>query len=152
MTHRARGRSSLATKSRRSVVPLAPSDSRVLTASALMSYTTQWCPSRMSRRTRFAPIRPSPIIPSCIGLSVGMEGEPPRMSALLERTVMTDERVGGRVVVQAGLLLALQLRDDGHGKLLTELDAPLVERVDAPDRPLGEHAVLVQRHQGAEHP
>jgi len=26
----------------------------------------------MSRRTRLAPIRPSPIIPSCIGVSVGI--------------------------------------------------------------------------------
>jgi hypothetical protein len=26
-------------------------------------------------RTRFAPIRPSPIIPSCIGVSAGMAGQ-----------------------------------------------------------------------------
>ncbi len=33
---------------------------------------TQRCPSRIARRTRFAPMRPSPTIPSCIGVSVAI--------------------------------------------------------------------------------
>jgi len=33
---------------------------------------------------------------------------------------------------------------------LAELDAPLVERIDVPDRGLREHAVLVERHQRAQ--
>ena len=52
----------------------------------------------------------------------------------------------------AELLLALQLRDDRLGQGLAQLHPPLVEGVDPPDRPLGEDAVLVERHQLAEHP
>ena len=36
------------------------------TAAGSGSHTTHSCPSRISRRTMFAPIRPRPIIPSCI--------------------------------------------------------------------------------------
>ena len=43
-----------------------------------------------------------------------------------------------------------QLVGHGGGKRLAQLDAPLVERVDAPDRPLGEDLVLVERDQGPE--
>jgi len=35
----------------------------------LTSYTTHEWPSLVKRRTRLAPIRPRPIIPSCIRLS-----------------------------------------------------------------------------------
>ena len=65
ITHAARGRSSLATKSARDSVPVAPSPASSATESAPLSYTTQSWPSRMSRRTSPAPIRPRPTIPSC---------------------------------------------------------------------------------------
>ena len=51
---------------------------------------------------------------------------------------------------ERGLGRGFQLRDDALRQRLTELDAPLIEGVDIPDHPLGEHAVLVQRDQLAE--
>ena len=59
---------------------------------------------------------------------------------------------GGRRVVQPGVgLRPGQLRADARRQRLAELDAPLVEAVDAPDRALHEHDVLVERDQLAEH-
>ena len=49
-----------------------------------------------------------------------------------------------------GSLAALQLGDDPLRQHLAQLDAPLVERVDVPDRALREDAVLVQRDQLAQ--
>ena len=66
ITHAARGLSNMATNSSMEEAPFAPSRASALTASGLTSNTTHSCPSRISRRTRFAPIRPSPTIPSCI--------------------------------------------------------------------------------------
>ena len=67
-----RGLYSLPTNSSSEFAPSAPSPARPLTTAGFLSYATQWWPSRISRLTRFAPIRPSPIMPSCIGLSVAM--------------------------------------------------------------------------------
>src|SRR5215471_18089831 len=50
-------------------------------------------------------------------------------------------------MTELGLALALKLGDDALSQDLTEFDAPLIERVDAPDRSLGEYAVLIQRNQ-----
>src|SRR5216110_904139 len=86
----------------------------------------------------FAPIRPSPIIPSCISL-------PP--SAV---SVAPDERVGGRVMGEPWFGIGLELAGDARREHLAELDAPLVERVDVPDRSLHQDAVLVQRDELAE--
>src|SRR3954467_6088384 len=61
-----RGLSSLETKSSIVCAPLAPSPSSVAIASALTSWTTQSWPPRISRRTMLAPMRPSPIMPTCI--------------------------------------------------------------------------------------
>ena len=47
-------------------------------------------------------------------------------------------------MAELGLFRALQLRDNALGQGLAQLDTPLVERVDAPDGPLGEDAVLVE--------
>ena len=66
ITQAARGCSSLATKSSSESAPAAPSEASEATASGLTSKTTHSCPSRISRRTRFAPIRPRPTIPSCM--------------------------------------------------------------------------------------
>src|SRR5256885_577471 len=64
--------------------------------------------------------------------------------------IALDEVVGGAVVAELGLRLALQLRDDVLGQHLAELNAPLIERIDDPDGALGEHAVLVQRDELSE--
>src|SRR4029077_8296004 len=59
-----------------------------------------------------------------------------------ESAVPADERGGAAVVLQVGLR-ARQLRDDRGRQLLAQLDAPLVEGDDVPDRALGEHLVLL---------
>ncbi len=64
--------------------------------------------------------------------------------------VAADQRVRGGVVLELRLGLALELGDDRLGQRLAELDAPLVEGVDVPDRALSEDAVLIQRHQRPE--
>src|SRR5437899_6851773 len=48
------------------------------------------------------------------------------------------------------LCFGLELRDDALGQDLTQLNAPLVERVKIPDGALGENRVLVEGHQFAE--
>ena len=53
-------------------------------------------------------------------------------------------------MLKLGFVLALELGDDPLGQDLAKLDAPLVERVDVPDRALGEDAVLVERDQRPE--
>src|SRR5258708_37981279 len=62
----ARGFCSFCTKSSIELAPVAPSPESCLTLSALRSYTTQVWPFFCRRRTMLAPIRPRPIIPSCI--------------------------------------------------------------------------------------
>ena len=52
--------------------------------------------------------------------------------------------------MQLALPAGRELGRDARGELLPELDAPLVERVDVPDRRLREDAVLVEREQRAE--
>src|SRR5688572_26293231 len=58
--------------------------------------------------------------------------------------VATNQSVGRRIVCELRLLLGLQLRHDALGQYLAQFHAPLVERVDVPDRPLREDAVFVQ--------
>ena len=53
-------------------------------------------------------------------------------------------------MLELELCLALELRDDTLGQDLAQLDAPLVEGVDLPDRPLGEDTMLIEGHQLAE--
>src|SRR5919198_492119 len=82
MIHAARGVDSLPTKSSRELDAMPPSLSSCRTESGLTSYTTHSCPPRIRRRTRLAPIRPRPIIPSCIRSSSffpGTEPTPPRL-------------------------------------------------------------------------
>src|SRR5579883_101052 len=66
ISHTARGFLSLLTNSSSDPAPVAPSDANCFTDSGLRSWTTHSCPPFWSRRTMLAPIRPSPIIPSCI--------------------------------------------------------------------------------------
>src|SRR5579875_2346757 len=131
ITHATRGFSSFWTNSSSERAPTAPSPSSWLTVSALVSYATAVCPSRMMRRTMLAPIRPSPIMPSCMLLTL-----------LASRAVAADQRVGGAVVLQVGLSSAFELGRDSLRKHLAQLDAPLIEGVDRPDRALREDAVL----------
>src|SRR5262249_13758325 len=149
----ARGASSFSTRAASEEAPTAFSRARSFTACAARSKTTQEWPAARSRRTMFAPIRPSPIIPSCMG-GPFREGRARRTRSgrSLELAVATDQGVRRAVVVEPGLRVALELRDDALGQGLAELDAPLVEGVDLPDRALGEDAVLVEGDELAERP
>src|SRR5258707_14185011 len=53
-------------------------------------------------------------------------------------------------MAEPGFALALELRDDALGQDLAEFYAPLIERVDVPNRSLGEHAVPVNRQELSE--
>src|SRR5215211_831722 len=70
ITQAARGASSLATRSAGESAATAPSPASWSTAARLWSWTTHWWPARCSRRTRLAPIRPRPIMPSCMRCSL----------------------------------------------------------------------------------
>src|SRR5260221_4058642 len=62
----ARGFSSFVTRSWSEVLPVAFSCTNSLTALGVLLNTTHRCPALRSLRTMFAPILPSPIIPSCM--------------------------------------------------------------------------------------
>src|SRR3954447_16569480 len=143
ITQTARGGSSFATSCSSEAAPMAPSPLRSCTASGFWSYTTHSWPSRVSRRTRFAPMRPSPIIPSCIS-SLLQDGAVPLVA------VATDQGVGRAVVGKLGDRVVGEFRGDPFRERFAELDTPLVEGVDPPDHALREDAVLVERHQLAE--
>jgi hypothetical protein len=65
-------------------------------------------------------------------------------------SVVGDQGVGGTVVCELRLCFAFKLGDDALREDFAQFDAPLVERIDVPDSALGEHGVLVQRHQLAQ--
>src|SRR3954466_12838723 len=132
ITQTARGGSSFATSCSSEAAPMAPSPLRSCTASGFWSYTTHSWPSRVSRRTRFAPMRPSPIIPSCIS-SLLQDG------AVATAAVASDQGIGRAVVGELAGVVD-ELGGDPLGERLAELDAPLIERVDAPDDALREDA------------
>src|SRR3712207_312843 len=62
---------------------------------------------------------------------------------------MADQAVGGTVVI-ANRLAPREFRKNPRGKLLAELDSPLVEAVQVPDDALNENLVFVEGDQGAE--
>src|SRR5438094_3318701 len=66
MSQTVRGRARRATNSSIDAAPVAPSLARAPTASRDTSYTTHACPPRRNRRTMFPPMRPRPIMPTCI--------------------------------------------------------------------------------------
>ena len=53
-------------------------------------------------------------------------------------------------MMKRGFVLAFDLRYNPLSQSLAKLDAPLVERVNIPDRSLREYAVLVKRNQFSE--
>src|SRR5579862_401429 len=77
---------------------------------------------------------------------------PASSCALLVFAIAPDQIVGRAVVIQLRLFLALEFRNDPFRQHLAELHSPLVERIDPPDCSLGEHRMLIKRHQLAESP
>ena len=53
-------------------------------------------------------------------------------------------------MLESSFRLTLELRDNPLGQHFAQLDAPLIEGVDIPDRPLGENGVLVKGDEFAE--
>ena len=60
------GDSSFATNSSSEAAPVAPSRDQLLRPRPVRIEDDRGVPARSSRRTMFAPIRPSPIMPICI--------------------------------------------------------------------------------------
>ena len=53
-------------------------------------------------------------------------------------------------MLQSSFRLTLELRDNSLGQHLTQFDAPLIEGVNIPDRPLRENRVFVKGDEFAE--
>src|SRR5437588_12098072 len=68
----------------------------------------------------------------------------------VELAVTPDQRVRGAVVSELRLGRVLQFGNDPLREHLAELDTPLVERIDLPDRTLGEHVVFIECNKLAE--
>ena len=64
-----------------------------------------------------------------------------------ELPVAADQGVCRTIVCETGFAGTLKLRDDAVGQHFPKFDAPLVERVDMPDRALHEDFMLVERDQ-----
>src|ERR1700689_1036494 len=64
---------------------------------------------------------------------------------------MRDEARGRRIERCCARSLVGDARRQPQGKLLAQLDPPLVERVDVPNRAFGEYLVLIESDQAAEH-
>src|SRR5262245_4099896 len=97
-----------------------------------------------------APMRPRPIIPSCIEGLLSICAGLAASRRPFEPAIAPNQGIGGAVVMTLGLLGALELRDDLLREGLAQLHAPLIEGVDAPDRALGEDTVLIERNQLAQ--
>src|SRR5277367_3973554 len=82
-----------------------------------------------------------------------------RFFAMISRTnglssaqvaIAANQRVGGTVMLELGLRGTFQLGNNRLGEDLAQLHAPLIERVDVPDRALSEHVVFVEGDQASE--
>jgi len=66
------------------------------------------------------------------------------------RPISKYQRIGGAVVVERRPDGARKLRGGTLSEDFAQLDPPLVKRVNIPDDALGEHTVLVQRHESTQ--
>src|SRR5829696_3975021 len=110
MIHRCRGASSLATRSCNDVAPWKPSASNAATAAGSTSYTTQSCPAFCSLRTMFAPMRPRPIIASCI--QSGCHVFRPLSSRPVQPEILARDIAGATAAHQRVLATLEGLTDD----------------------------------------
>src|ERR1039458_8089734 len=69
----------------------------------------------------------------------------------LQFSITADQVIRRTVVFEHGCRLVLKFGNDSLGEHLAQLDAPLIERINVPNRALREYAVLVKRDQLAEH-
>src|SRR6476660_8016070 len=82
--------------------------------------------------------------------SASSEGMSASLLPAAGAAVAADQRVGRAVVAELRLLIGLELGNDRDGQRLAQLDSPLIEGVDPPERALGEDAVLVESDESAE--
>src|SRR6516225_4916012 len=105
----------------------------------------------MSRRTMLAPIRPSPIMPSCIVVLLSRGRSKSKFSCRAFHFPITpDQIVRGAVVLELRSCRALQFGNDRLRQRLAQFDAPLIERVDVPNDALRVDAMLVERDELAQ--
>src|SRR3954447_21990847 len=155
----ARGLASLLTISCSEADPLIPFSFAISpTTVGDTSNTTHSCPPATSRRTIFAPIRPNPTIPSCIlpppkklirsTSEIGSDLARNRPRPHLFVLSIPPNQIGRRSIMrERRFRSALQFTNNALREHLAQLNAPLIERVDTPDRTLREHHMLVQRNQ-----
>ena len=62
---------------------------------------------------------------------------------VLQFPVIGDQGIGGAVMLQIRLGRFVKFGNDPRSENFAELNAPLIERVNVPDHPLGKYAVLV---------
>ena len=67
----------------------------------------------------------------------------------LQLSITADQVVRRTVVFQLRCCLALEFGNDSLGEHLTQLDTPLVKRIDVPNHALREDAVFVKRDEFA---
>src|SRR5260370_26902301 len=65
--------------------------------------------------------------------------------SLFELPIPLNKRIGRTIMRQLRFLSTLKLRNDAVRQHFARLDAPLVERIDVPDRALDEDFVFVER-------
>ena len=129
MTQTARGASSWAANSvQRCRAAGALRRSRA-TAAGSTSYTTHSWPSSSGRVTRLAPMRPRPIMPSCM-LSFRRSH---RWVCYARRSPVP--RINGWSNCRGERRVRRSARARSAGQRLAQLDTPLVEAVDVPDHP-----------------
>src|SRR6516164_9942704 len=94
----------------------------------------------------FAPILPSPTIPSSIERSFVFRISEEKLSesVALHNAITPDQLVGGAVVSELRFILAVELRNDPLGQYFAEFYAPLVEGVNSPNGSLRKNIVFVK--------
>ena len=62
----------------------------------------------------------------------------------LKVAIAPNECIGRAIMLQRWLIGCLKFRDNPVGQDLAQFDAPLIKRIDLPDRSLCKHAVLIK--------
>src|SRR2546428_3692322 len=123
ISHTARGVSSFLTKSASEEAPTAFSWVSSCTAFGDLSKTTHWWPPATSRRAMLAPMRPSPIIPSCIAHSFA-ESRGPASPQFRPCPWSSSSSSGGLGSLEDVHELAVSTRDLGDGVFACGLLVP----------------------------
>src|ERR1700727_1126774 len=144
--------------------PVTPfSFARTPTTCADLSYTTHSCPCTANRFTMLAPILPRPTIPSCIDRSSSnsllmrstsrwcLTPMTAQIEELLVFSVPLDQACRGSIMCQCRLCRALQFANNTLRQHLAQLNAPLIKRVDTPDRSLSKYRMFIESDQLTQH-